>query len=39
MDTYFNTNSNSQAYSYCDHTCDAFIYYVLDNKQKLGIKF
>ena len=39
MDTYFNTNSNSQAYSYCDHACDAFIYYVLDNKQKLGIKF
>ena len=39
MDTYFNTNSNSQAYSYCYHTCDAFIYYVLDNKQKLGIKF
>lgn len=39
MDTYFNTNSNCQAYSYCDHTCDAFIYYVLDNKQKLGIKF
>ena len=38
-DDYFNTNSESQVYSYCDHTCDAFIYWVLDNKEKLGIEF
>ena len=34
---YFNTHSNLPSYYYCDHTVDAFIYWVLDNKQKLGI--
>lgn len=36
-ETYFNTYSNLQSYYYADHTCDAFIYWVLDNKQKIGI--
>ena len=36
---YYNTHSNSYAYSYADHTCDAFQYYVRDNTQKLNIEF
>lgn len=35
---YFNTHSKLPSYYYCDHTTDAFIYWVLDNKQKLNIK-
>ena len=36
---YFNTHANIPSYYYGDHTTDAFIYWVLDNKQKLNIKF
>ena len=38
-ETYFNTHSNSYAYSYADHTCDALQYYVRDNTQKLNLQF
>lgn len=38
-DLYFNTHSNLPSYYYADHTVDAWIYWVLDNKTKLNIKF
>lgn len=36
---YYNTHSKDFAYSYCDHTCDGFQYWIKDNLQKLGLKF
>ena len=38
-DKYYNTHTNDYAYTYADHTCDAFQYWVKDNLQKLGLKF
>ena len=38
-DMYYNTHSKNYAYSYGDHTCDAFQYFVRDNLQKLGLEF
>ena len=36
---YYNTYTNDYAYTYADHTCDDFQYWVKDNLQKLGLKF
>lgn len=36
---YFNTYTNDYALTYCDHTQDAFQYWVKDNLQKLGLKY
>ena len=36
---YYNTHSKDYAYTYGDHTCDEFQYWVKDNLQKLGLKF
>ncbi len=36
---YTNTHSKERAYYYNDHTCDGFMYYVIMNKEKLGLKF
>ena len=36
---YYNTYSQDYAYTYGDHTCDEFQYWVKDNLQKLGLKF
>lgn len=36
---YYNTHSQSYAYSYADHTQDNFQYWVKDNLVKLGLKF
>lgn len=36
---YYNTHSKSYSYTYADHTCDEFQYYVKQNLQKLGLKF
>ncbi len=36
---YYNTYSKDYAYTYGDHTCDEFQYWVKDNLQKLGLKF
>lgn len=38
-DMYYNTHSKNYAYSYGDHTCDAFQYFVRDNLQKIGLEF
>lgn len=38
-ETYFNTHSMLSSYYYADHSVDAFIYWVLDNKEKINIKF
>lgn len=35
---YYNTHTKDYAYSYGDHTQDAFQYWVKDNLQKLGLK-
>jgi len=37
-DKYFNTFTNDYSYSYCDHSIDAFQYWIKDNLQKLGLK-
>lgn len=36
---YYNTYSKDYAYTYGDHTCDEFQYWIKDNLQKLGLKF
>ena len=36
---YYNTHSESFAYTYADHTQDEFQYWVKDNLVKLGLKF
>lgn len=36
---YFNTYTNDYSYTYADHTCDDFQYWVKDNLQKLGLKY
>ena len=36
---YFNTYTGDYAYTYCDHTQDAFQYWIKDNLQKLGLKY
>ncbi len=36
---YYNTYSKDYAYTYADHTCDEFQYWVKDNLEKLGLKF
>lgn len=36
---YFNSYTNDYAYSYCDHSQDAFQYWIKDNLQKLGLKY
>lgn len=36
---YYNTHSKDYAYTYGDHSCDEFQYWVKDNLQKLGLKF
>ena len=36
---YYNTHSKDFAYTYADHTCDEFQYWVKDNLEKLGLKF
>lgn len=36
---YYNTHSQSYAYTYADHTQDEFQYWVKDNLVKLGLKF
>lgn len=36
---YYNTHSQSFAYTYADHTQDEFQYWVKDNLVKLGLKF
>ena len=38
-DLYYNTYSKSYSYTYADHTCDTFQYYIKQNLQKLGLKF
>lgn len=38
-EVYYNTHTNDYAYTYAEHTCDAFQYWIADNKQKLGLKF
>ena len=35
---YFNGHTGDYAYTYCDHSIDAFQYWVKDNLQKLGLK-
>lgn len=36
---YFNSHTNDYAYTYCDHTQDAFQYWIKSNLQKLGLKY
>ena len=36
---YYNTYTKDYAYTYADHTCDGFQYWVKNNLQKLGLKF
>lgn len=36
---YYNTYTQDYSYTYCDHSCDDFQYWVKDNQQKLGLKF
>ncbi len=36
---YYNTHSKEYSYFYAEHTCDAFQYWIANNKQKLGLKF
>lgn len=36
---YYNTHSKDYSYTYGDHTCDEFQYWIKDNLQKLGLKF
>ena len=35
---YYNTYTNDNAYTFCDHTQDAFQYWVKDNLRKLNLK-
>ena len=35
---YYNTYTRDYAYTYCDHTQDAFQYWIKDNLQKLNLK-
>lgn len=37
-ETYINTFTGDNAYTYCDHSIDNFQYWVKDNLQKLGLK-
>lgn len=36
---YYNTYSKDYAYTYAEHSCDDFEYWVKDNLEKLGLKF
>lgn len=36
---YYNTHSDSNSYTYADHTQDEFQYWIKDNLVKLGLKF
>ncbi len=36
---YYNTYSRDYSYTYADHTCDTYQYWVKDNLQKLGLKY
>ncbi len=36
---YYNSHSKDWSYSYGDHTCDEFQYWVKDNLEKLGLQF
>ena len=35
---YYNSHSGDASYSYADHTCDIFQYWIKDNLRKLGLK-
>lgn len=36
---YYNTYTQDYSYTYCDHSCDDFQYWIKDNLQKLGLKY
>ena len=38
-ESYYNTYTKDYAYTYADHTCDDFQYWVKDNLSKLGLKY
>ncbi len=38
-ETYYNTYAKDYSYTYADHSCDDFQYWVKDNLEKLGLKY
>jgi phage terminase large subunit len=36
---YYNTHAKDYSYSYAEHTCDGFQYWIKENLSKLGLKF